>query len=688
MRMMNMSNSNSRLDSLCINTIRTLSIDGVEKAKSGHPGMPMGMAPTAYLLWTKYLRHNPANPKWPNRDRFVLSAGHGSMLLYSLLHLTGYDLPLEELMRFRQLHSKTPGHPEYGLAPGVETTTGPLGQGFSNAVGMAIAQKYLAAYFNRPGYPVFDYKIYGIVSDGDLMEGVSHESASLAGHLKLDNIVYFYDDNKITIDGETSLSFSEDVRQRFEAYGWFVEDADGNDLASVEAALKKCLAQTDKPSLIKTRTTIGFGSPNKQNTAEVHGAALGEEEVKLTKLAYGWDPEKVFYIPRKALDHFRKAMVSGKAGEGEWNELYKSYRSKFPMLADKLDVFLGGKFSVDWDIILPVFTPKDGKLATRQASGKTLEALSGELTFLIGGSADLTPSNNTRPKAAQDFSAENRLGKYIRFGVREHAMGSVMNGIALSGLRPYGGTFLIFSDYMRPAIRLASLMKLPVIYVFTHDSIGLGEDGPTHQPIEHLPSLRAIHGLRVIRPADANETTLAWKMALEQTDGPTALALTRQGLPVIDRTRYAPSEEMLKGGYVLADDTDPELILIASGSEVSIALDAYEHLRNDGVRVRVVNLPCWEIFEEQTREYRDEVILPHVSARLAIEAAAPFGWERYVGTSGECIAINRFGESAPVAAVMKEFGFTSENIVLRAKNLLQRVRSIDIENKERFLEKD
>jgi transketolase len=673
-----MSKHNSALDTLCINTIRTLAIDGVEKAKSGHPGMPMGTAPMAYLLWTRYLRHNPANPKWPNRDRFVLSAGHGSMLLYSLLHLTGYDLPLEELMRFRQLHSKTPGHPEYGLAPGVETTTGPLGQGFANGVGMALAQKYIAAYFNRPGYNIFNYKIYAIVSDGDLMEGVSAEAASFAGHLKLDNIVYLYDDNKITIDGKTDLSFSEDVRKRFEAYGWYVEDADGNDLTSIETALEKCLVQSEQPSLIRTRTNIGFGSPNKQNTAEVHGAPLGEEEVQLTKAAYGWDSESTFYIPKEALDHFRSACEAGAKSETAWNDLCKGYREKFPMLAEKLDNFLSGKLSLDWKTILPEFSPKDGKLATRQASGKTLDAIAGELPFVVGGSADLTPSNNTRPKGAQDYSSENRLGKYIRFGVREHAMGSVMNGMALSGLRPYGGTFLIFSDYMRPSIRLAALMKIPVIYVFTHDSIGLGEDGPTHQPIEQIPSLRAIPDLHLIRPADANETTLAWQMALKRTDGPTALALTRQGLPVIDRTQYAAADGIFKGGYVLASDEDPQLILISSGSEISVTLQAYEALRSEGIRTRVVNLACWEVFEEQTQEYRASVIPPDITARLGIEAVAPFGWERYVGISGDCIAINRYGESAPVTEVMKEFGLTPENIIFRAKKLLQRLTSVEV----------
>ncbi len=671
-----MTNPNSTLDRLCIDTIRTLSIDGVQEANSGHPGMPMGMAPAAYTVWTKYLKHNPANPKWINRDRFVLSAGHGSMLLYSLLHLTGYDLPLDELRRFRQLHSRTPGHPEYGLTDGVETTTGPLGQGFGNGVGMALAQKYLAAYFNRPGYKVIDYKIYGIVSDGDLMEGVSSEAASLAGHLKLDNIIYFYDDNKITIDGETDLSFSEDVGKRFEAYEWHVEQADGNDLESIEDALKRAIAQQDKPSLIRTRTNIGYGSPNKQDTAEVHGSPLGEEEVKLTKQAYGWDPEKKFYLPEDAMTRFRKTGETGRNSEHAWNELFRAYQEKFPALGDKLAAFEEGMPSIDWKKILPVFSPKDGNIATRQASGKTLDVLSPELPYLIGGSADLTPSNNTRPKSAQDFSVNNRLGRYIRFGVREHAMGSLMNGIALSGLRPYGGTFLIFSDYMRPSVRLAALMHQPVIYVYTHDSIGLGEDGPTHQPVEHLASLRAIPNLYVVRPADANETTLAWQIALERNDGPTAIALTRQGLPVIDRTTYAPAENFLKGGYVLASDPDPQLILIATGSEVPVALKAYEQLSGEGIHVRLVNLGCWELFEKQSREYRDEVLPRSVTARLSIEAGISLGWDRYIGSYGESVSLEHFGLSAPVGAVMKELGFTPENVVSRARSLLKRMEPV------------
>lgn len=667
------------LDLLCINTIRTLSIDAVENAKSGHPGMPMGMAPTAYVLWTKYLRHNPKNPKWLNRDRFILSAGHGSMLLYSLLHLTGYDLSLDELKRFRQLHSKTPGHPEYHLTPGVETTTGPLGQGFGNGVGMAIAQKYLAQYFNRDGFNLFDYRIFGIVSDGDLMEGVQSEAASLAGHLRLDNIIYFYDDNKITIDGETRLTFSEDVSKRFEAYGWHVEHADGNDLQSVETALKRSLTENGgKPSLIVTKTNIGFGSPNKQDTADAHGAPLGEDEVRATKIAYGWDPDKHFFIPDEALAHFRKALSEGQERENRWNQLLEVYKAEYPDLYKDLLPIASNKIELNWKQILPVFVHDDGKLATRQASGKVLEQIVKHTPFIIGGAADLTPSNNTWVKSFTDFSPENRSGRYIRYGVREHAMGAIMNGLALSNLRPYGGTFLVFSDYMRPSVRLAALSGLPVVYVYTHDSIGLGEDGPTHQPIEHLASLRAIPNLYVVRPADANETAYAWQIALERTDGPTAIALSRQGLPVIDRTRYAPAINVLKGGYVLVGDENADILLIATGSEVHLALGAHEELNKRGVSARVVNLACWELFEQQTPEYRNEVIPPRIKRRISIEAGASFGWQKYTGEHGVEIAIDQFGVSAPVADAMIAFNFTVQHVVKRAEELMERsVPAID-----------
>jgi transketolase len=659
------------LDRKCINTIRTLAIDAVEEANSGHPGLPMGAAPMAYVLWTKFLRFDPKNPIWVNRDRFILSAGHGSMLLYSLLHLTGYDLSLDELKRFRSLNSKTPGHPEYGHTPGVETTTGPLGQGFANGVGMAIAEKHLGTYFNRPGYKMFDYRIFGIVSDGDLMEGVSAEAASLAGHLKLDNIIYLYDDNSITIDGPTSLSFSEDVGARFKAYGWYVKEADGNDLGSIENALEACIKQTRKPSLIRVKTNIGYGSPNKQDTADVHGSPLGEQETRLTKVAYGWDPEKKFYIPEEALSHFRQVGDKGRVIENQWNTMFKAYKDKHPTLYGNLEIFMMKDRPVNWENVIPAYTAADGKIATRKASGTVLDKLTQEHPYMIGGSADLTPSNNTKPRNAQQFTADNRLGRYINYGVREHAMGAVMNGLALSRFRPYGGTFLIFSDYMRASVRLAALMGIPVIYVYTHDSIGLGEDGPTHQPVEHLAALRAIPNLTVIRPADAIETAYAWKMALERKSGPTVLALTRQGLPVLDRTRYAPASEIEKGGYILAGHSDPQIIIIATGSEVQLALAAYEQLSRENIPARVVNMASWEVFEEQEEEYKAEVLQPNITRRLSVEAGVSFGWTKYVGTDGKSISVERYGASAPVAEVMKEFGFTVENVVSHAKRMLR-----------------
>jgi transketolase len=659
------------LDTLCINTIRTLSVDAVEKAGCGHPGMPMGTAPLSYLLWTKYLRHNPSNPAWLNRDRFVLSAGHGSMLLYSLLHLTGYDLSLEDLRQFRQLNSKTPGHPEYGHTPGVETTTGPLGQGFGNGVGMALAQKYLASYFNKGEFKPLDYKIYAIVSDGDLMEGVHSEAASLAGHLKLDNLIYFYDDNGITIDGSTDLSFSENVPKRFEAYGWNVVEADGNDLGSIEKALTSCLENNGgKPSLIATKTNIGYGSPNKQDTAGIHGAALGEEEARLTKENLGFDPDKSFFIPEQALEIFRKSVEKGEKSEKEWEDGLAAYKEKYPDLYKKLVDIQKGELTIDWDNVLPVFPPESGKMATRQASGKVLEKVVVESPFIIGGSADLTPSNNTLVKTLQDFSADNYSGRYIRYGIREHGMGAIMNGMALSGLRPYGGTFLVFSDYMRPTIRLAALMGVPVVYVFTHDSIGLGEDGPTHQPVEHIPSLRTIPNLNVIRPADANETAYAWKMALGRTDGPTALILTRQGLPIFDRNEFAPASEVTQGGYVMAGSEEDDLILIATGSEVQLALGARKQLLENGVKARVVNMACHEIFDRQPASYRESVLPANITNRVSIEAGVALGWEKYTGSGGANISLEQFGASAPGGEAMKALGFTVERVVEKCKELL------------------
>ncbi|MFA6469857.1 MAG: transketolase [Bacteroidota bacterium] len=662
--------STSQLDQLCINTIRTLAIDGVQKAKSGHPGMPMGAATMAYVLWTKFLKHNPVNPQWMNRDRFVLSAGHGSMLLYSLLHLTGYELSLEDLQQFRQLGSKTPGHPEFGHTAGVETTTGPLGQGFANGVGMAIAQRYLAATFNRPEFPVVDYFIYAICGDGDLMEGVASETASLAGHLKLGNIIYLYDDNNISIDGSTELSFTEDVGARFEAYGWHVQTVhDGNNIEKIETAIRHAQQVTDQPSLIKVKTHIGFGSPNKQDTHEAHGSPLGDDEIKLTKKNYGWEEDKKFFIPDEALSHFRSALEDGKKNETAWNNLVAAYRKAHGELAQTFEHSINGTYGDAWKKALPVFTAENGTLATREASGKVLGAIAQYLPTMIGGSADLTPSNNTFVKGMENFQPVNYGGRYLRYGVREHAMGSIMNGIALTnGMIPYGGTFMIFSEYMRPPIRLAALMGIRPIYVFTHDSIGLGEDGPTHQPVEQLASLRSIPNITLLRPADANETTFAWKIAIEHTSGPVALALTRQKLPFIDRSKYAPAELTAKGAYILSENTPvPDIILIGTGSELQFALGAYEQLTKDGVKARVVSMPSWELFERQPKAYRDAVFPATVKKRLAVEAGVELGWHKY---ASETITINSFGQSAPYEALYKHFGFTTENVLAKAVAML------------------
>jgi transketolase len=664
----------TQLDQLCINTIRFLAVDAVQKADSGHPGMPMGAAPMAYVLWTRFMQYDPLKPHWPNRDRFVLSAGHGSMLLYTLLHLTGYNLPLSELQQFRQWGSKTPGHPEYGLADGIETTTGPLGQGFGNGVGMAIAQKYLAAHFNRPGHEIVNYKIYGIVSDGDLMEGVASEAASLAGHLGLNNLIYFYDDNHISIEGSTHLAFTEDRGGRFEAYGWFVQRlADGNDLEAIDAAIRAAQAETERPSIIMVRTHIGYGSPHKQDTAEAHGSPLGEEEVKLTKENLGWPVEPKFLIPEEALAHFRTAIERGEKAEAEWQTRLADYRKTHSDLAAEWDRFVKGELPEGWRSKLPSFSAVEKPMATRQASGKVLNAISSSLPTLLGGSADLAPSTDTLIKGEGDFSRGNYGARNFHFGVREHGMGAILNGMALSGLIPYGATFFIFSDYLRPSLRLAALMGVHSIFVFTHDSIFLGEDGPTHQPIEHLPALRAIPNLSLIRPADANETVVAWRVAIEHRGGPVVLCLTRQGLPIIDRSKYGAAEGLARGAYVLADahGKTPELILFASGSEVAPALEAYERLSGEGVATRLVSMPSWDIFEKQPQSYRDEVLPPEVTARLAIEAAAPFGWERYVGSKGDVIGIRRFGASAPYKTLAEKFGFSAANIVHRARKMLR-----------------
>jgi transketolase len=663
----------NELDRLCANTIRTLAIDGVQKANSGHPGMPLGAADMAYVLWTRFLKHNPANPRWPNRDRFVLSAGHGSMLLYSLLHLTGYNVPLEELKSFRQWGSETPGHPEYNPALGIETTTGPLGQGFSNGVGMAIAERFLAARFNRPGYPIVDHHIYAIVSDGDLMEGVASEAASLAGHLKLGNIIYLYDDNKITIDGSTSLAFSEDVQARFQAYGWHTQKVDGHDMAAIAEAIRQAQAERERPSLILARTHIAWGSPNKQDTSESHGAPLGEEEVRLTKENIGWPPDAQFYIPQEALAAFRQALGRGAAWEEEWRRMFDDYARDYPDLAAQWERLMSGELPDGWEETLPTFAPGDGPLATRAASGKTLNALAASLPELLGGSADLHPSNNTYLKGYEPLKPGDFSGRNMHFGVREHAMGGILNGLALhGGIIPYGGTFLVFSDYMRPSIRLAAMMGLPVVYVFTHDSIGLGEDGPTHQPIEQMAALRAIPNLLDIRPADANEAVESWRVALQHHSGPVALFLSRQNLPVLDRGRLAPASGLARGAYVLLDAPNPDLILIASGSEVQPTLEAQTLLAQEGIAARVVSMPSWKLFAAQPADYRAAVLPPAIKARLAVEAGVGQGWHAYAGDGGDVISIERFGASAPYKLLLKEFGFSPENIAARAKALLAR----------------
>ncbi len=657
------------LDQLCVDTIRTLSIDGVQKANSGHPGMPMGMADAAYVLWTQFLRYNPKNPDWFNRDRFVLSAGHGSMLLYSLLHLTGYDLPLEQLKQFRQWGSLTPGHPEYGLTLGVETTTGPLGQGFANGVGMAIAEAFLAATYNRPDHKIVDHYVYGIVSDGDLMEGISHEAASMAGHMKLGKIIYLYDDNHISIDGSTKLAFTEDRMKRFEAYGWHTQQIDGQDRAAVAKAIKAAQAVADKPSIIACRTTIGYGSPNKANTAESHGSPLGEDEVRLTKQVYGWDPDQKFFIPDEVLEKFRQAVDAGAKLETGWKAQLAAYAKAFPQEAEQFKRALSGELPEGWAETLPVF-PADGKaMATRKASGTVLNTIAPVIPNLIGGSADLAPSNNTFLKGYPVFANDSYAGRNFHFGVREHGMVGVLNGMALhGGVIPYGGTFFVFSDYCRPSIRLAAMSHIPSIFVFTHDSIGLGEDGPTHQPVEQLPAVRAIPNLLVIRPADANETVQAWKIALERRDGPVALLLTRQGLPVYDRSKMGDAAGLAKGAYVLidADKVYPDIILIASGSEVQFAVEAHAQLAEQGIGARVVSMPSWELFKAQAPEYRDSVLPPSIKARLGIEAAIPLGWEQWIGPAGRMIAMDRFGASAPYKVIYEQLGFTTENVVLQA----------------------
>jgi transketolase len=660
-----------KLEKDCINTIRFLAVDGVQKANSGHPGMPMEASPLAYLLWTRTMNYNPKNPEWPNRDRFVLSAGHGSMLLYSMLHLPGYGLSLDALKDFRQLDSPTPGHPEYGCAPGVETTTGPLGQGFATGIGMAMAERYLATRFNRPDFPLVNHFIYALVSDGDMMEGISSETASMAGDLGLGKLIYVYLDNKITIEGNTHITFTEDVARRFEAYNWQVQRVDGYDLPAINTALANAKSETSQPSLIIARTHIAWGSPNKQDTPDAHGAPLGEEEVLLTKKNCGWPETPNFWVPKDVLSVFRQALKQGEALEKEWQALYANYQMKYSHLAQQWEAMHKAPDTSKFNDALPHFDADQGSIATRKASGQVLAAVKPHLPGLVGGSADLAPSNNTYLKGFDEFKEDG--GPNIRFGIREHGMGAILNGMALSkALIPYGGTFLVFSDYMRPAIRMAALMQLHIIYVFTHDSIGLGEDGPTHQPIEHLASLRSIPNILVVRPADAQETVEAWKLALAHQKGPCALILSRQGLPVIDRKKYASAEGLHNGAYVLAQSTGgkPDLILMATGAEVHLILGAYEQLASRGVRVRLVNIPSWELFSAMPGAYRHEVLPPDVSARIAVEAGSPLGWERFTGSQGIIIGMHRFGASAPAKDLFKTFGFTVEAVIEKAEKLL------------------
>jgi len=667
----------TEIDKLCINTIRFLAVDAVEAAKSGHPGLPMEAAAMGYKLFTQILKHNPSNPKWINRDRFILSSGHGSMILYSLLHLCGYDLSLDDIRNFRQLGSKAPGHPEYGETPGIETTTGPLGQGFSAGVGMAFAQRYLANIFNTSEHKILDHKIYVFCSDGDLMEGISSEAAAIAGHQKFNNLIYVYLDNRISIDGDTSLTTSEDIKKRFEAHGWFVQNIDGNNLQSFSEVIKNSQEQLEKPSLIIARTHIGFGSPNKQDSEAAHGAPLGPEETKLTKENLGWPLEPTFYIPDEVKKEFQKTISKGKEYESNWQQIYESYNNINNELASEFENVMKGNLPHDWDKNLPTFN-KDESLATRQASGKTLNILADNIPAIIGGSADLMDSTNVRIKTSVDSLPDAPHGRNIHFGVREHAMGAIVYGMAAyGGVIPFGSTFLIFSDYMRGSIRLASIMGLQVIFVYTHDSIGLGEDGPTHQPIEQVANLRAVPNLTVIRPGDANETVVAWKTALQITSGPTALILTRQAVPVLygesNKNVISSPENLRKGGYTLVDSNGlPELIIIATGSELHLAVEAQKELKNKGVNVRVVSMPSWELFEKQSDDYKEQVLPIAVKKRVSVEAASTFGWERYIGLEGKAIGMVTFGISAPGNEVMKKFGFTVDNVVNKSLELLKK----------------
>jgi len=681
----------SDLDNLCVNTIRFLSVDAIQKANSGHPGLPLDAAPMGYILWTRYLKHNPSNPDWFDRDRFVLSAGHGSMLLYSLLHLTGYDLPLSQIQQFRQWGSKTPGHPERGHTPGVEVTTGPLGQGFGNGVGMAIAEANLAALYNRPGVEIINHYTYALASDGERMEGIASEAASLAGHLKLGKLIYLYDNNHVSLAAGTNITFTEDREERFKAYGWHTQTIeDGNDLEAISNALEEARSETKRPSLILVRTHLGYGSPNKQDTYKAHGSPLGEEEVKLTKKNLGWPEEPPFYVPEQALDHFREAVERGKQAEAKWQAQFSEYAKRYPELAKELERRIEGKLPEGWNKEFPDFPADSKPVATRVASGKVMNFLAGRIPELMGGSADLDPSTHTALENKGDFESPKLTveddqgssgggwsysGRNLHFGVREHGMGAILNGMAAhGGYIPYGATFLIFSDYMRPPIRLASLMNLHVIYVFTHDSIGLGEDGPTHEPVEQLVGLRAIPNLVVFRPADANETALAWEIAIQERNRPVALVFTRQKLPVLNKEKYTSlSNGVRTGGYILAEASRgdrPDIILVATGSEVHLALAARLKLEEEGIYARVVSLPCWRIFNEQPKEYH-KVVFPEKIPLLAIEAGVSLGWQSYVGPSMEVVGVDRFGASAPGDVVMREYGFNVDNVCARAREIIQ-----------------
>jgi len=667
------SKRSSSLDELCINTIRTLAMDGVQQANSGHPGTPMALAPVAFVLWDRFLRHNPHNPSWPNRDRFVLSAGHASMLLYSMLHLSGYDLPLEELKRFRQWGSKTPGHPEYGLTAGVETTTGPLGQGVANSVGMAIAERWLAAHFNQPGHEIVNHRVYAVAGDGCMMEGVSQEAASLAGHLRLSNLVWIYDNNHITIEGNTALAFSDDVAARFMSYHWNVlRVSDANDLDMLDQAITSAKSETERPSLIIVDSHIGWGAPNKQDTSAAHGEPLGEEEIRLTKQRYGWPPDSKFLVPDEVNEFTKTSIERGRAAEEEWNARFEAYRAAHPKLAEEWDLMQRHELPAGWDADIPVFSADEKGVAGRDASAKVLNAIAPRLPWLIGGSADLAPSTKTRMKDGGDFEAGSYAGRNFHFGVREHAMGAIINGMTLSKVRAYGSGFLIFSDYMRAPIRLSALMELPASFIFTHDSIGVGEDGPTHQPIEQLIGLRSIPQLLVIRPADANEVAAAWRVMMNSTHHPVALILSRQPLPTFDRSKYAPADLVARGAYVFADsDRTPDVMLMGTGSELQLCVAAYEQLKSEGVAARVISMPCWELFERQPEEYRASVLLPAVRARVAVEAGTSIGWRRFVGLDGRIIARREFGASAPLKDLLKQFGFTVDRVVAEARATIE-----------------